>query len=123
MSMKRRTAPSPAPDAGWGVSPGHLTDLGAAVRGAGGPRTVELDVFAPGPRAGGSRPLSAGVAAAESGSAPMGGRTPAKDLWGDGMINEGDRGGAHDYRRTTEAGDDRVRELGSPCENRIRRAS
>ena len=40
------------------------------------------------------RPPAAGTS---SGSAPMGGRTPAKDLWGDGMINEADRGGAHDY--------------------------
>lgn len=32
-----------------------------------------------------------------SGSAPMGGRTPAKDRWGDGMINEEERGSAHDY--------------------------
>jgi uncharacterized membrane protein len=31
------------------------------------------------------------------GTAPMGGRTPAKDAWGDGMINEEDRGSAHDY--------------------------
>jgi hypothetical protein len=37
------------------------------------------------------------TAATNTGSAPMGGRTPAKDLWGDGMINEADRGGAHDY--------------------------
>jgi uncharacterized membrane protein len=32
-----------------------------------------------------------------SGSAPMGGRRPAKDSWGDGMINEADRGSAHDF--------------------------
>jgi len=41
-------------------------------------------------------PTAAG-AGTSSGSAPMGGRTPAKDLWGDGMINEADRGSAHDY--------------------------
>jgi uncharacterized membrane protein len=34
---------------------------------------------------------------AASGSAPMGGRTPATDRWGAGMINEEERGSAHDY--------------------------
>jgi carbon monoxide dehydrogenase subunit G len=34
--------------------------------------------------------------AGRSGSAPMGGRTPTEDVWGDGMINEEDRGSAHD---------------------------
>ena len=42
-------------------------------------------------------PPTAAGAGASSGAAPMGGRTPAKDLWGDGMINEADRGSAHDY--------------------------
>lgn len=32
-----------------------------------------------------------------SGAAPMGGRTDRKDAWGDGMINEEDRGSAHDW--------------------------
>jgi uncharacterized membrane protein len=32
-----------------------------------------------------------------AGSAPMGGRTPKNDLWGDGMINEEDRGSARDF--------------------------
>jgi hypothetical protein len=36
-------------------------------------------------------------AGTESGSAPMGGTTPGKDGWGDGMVNEEDRGSAHDY--------------------------
>jgi hypothetical protein len=42
-------------------------------------------------------PPSATGAGTRIGSAPMGGRTPAKDLWGDGMISEVDRGGAYDY--------------------------
>jgi hypothetical protein len=36
-------------------------------------------------------------AGGRSGAAPMGGRTDAKDGWGDGMINEEDRGSAHDW--------------------------
>jgi uncharacterized membrane protein len=32
-----------------------------------------------------------------SGTAAMGGRTEARDGWGDGMINEEDRGSAHDH--------------------------
>ena len=42
-------------------------------------------------------PPAAGGAGTRIGSAPMGGRTPARDLRGDGMINESDRGGAYDY--------------------------
>jgi hypothetical protein len=45
------------------------------------------DVLAPGRR----------VAGTSIGTANMGGVTPARDLWGDGMINEEDRGSAHDY--------------------------
>jgi carbon monoxide dehydrogenase subunit G len=37
-----------------------------------------------------------GPAGSGTGSAPMGGRTAAKDIWGDGMINEVSRGSAHD---------------------------
>jgi hypothetical protein len=65
--IQRRTTAEPHPGAGWGTAPGD------ALRGAGG---------------------AAGTA---SGSAPMGGRSPAEDRWGDGMINEEDRGSAHDY--------------------------
>jgi carbon monoxide dehydrogenase subunit G len=56
------------------------------------------DVLAPGRRIAKSGPISGGAA----GTAPMGGRTTRggrsapRDLWGDGMINEEDRGSAHD---------------------------
>ena len=47
--------------------------------------------------AAGSRQAAARSRRCAGGTAPMGGRTPAKDAWGDGMINEEDRGSAHDY--------------------------
>jgi carbon monoxide dehydrogenase subunit G len=56
------------------------------------------DVLAPGRRIAKSGPISGGAA----GTAPMGGRTTRggrvtpRDIWGDGMINEEDRGSAHD---------------------------
>jgi carbon monoxide dehydrogenase subunit G len=37
-----------------------------------------------------------GPAGSSTGSAPMGGRTTPRDIWGDGMINEVSRGSAHD---------------------------
>lgn len=95
--IKRRSTASPSSGAGWGTSTGDMPDVGTAVDS---PSRPDLDdVAAPGRRVGGSGRLSGGVAGlgAHSGSAPMGGRTPAKDLWGDGMVNEADRGGAHDY--------------------------
>jgi polyketide cyclase/dehydrase/lipid transport protein len=49
------------------------------------------DVLAPGRRVTKAGPISGGVA----GAARMGGRTTHKDTWGDGMINEEDRG-SHD---------------------------
>jgi hypothetical protein len=69
--IQRRTTAEPHTGAGWGTAPGD------ALPGTGGPDRA-----------------SAGTA---SGSAPMGGRTPAKDRWGDGMVTEEDRGSAHDY--------------------------
>ena len=50
------------------------------------------DVLAPGRRIARAGPISGGAA----GTARMGGRTTRKDAWGDGMINEEDRGSAHD---------------------------
>jgi hypothetical protein len=95
--VKRRTTPSPPSAAGWGTSTGDLADLGTAADGVRAPGSAGPDVAAPGRRLGGSGRLSGGVAGTKSGSAPMGGRAPARDLWGDGMINEADRGGAYDY--------------------------
>jgi hypothetical protein len=59
------------------------------------------DVLAPGRRIASRGTVRGGAAGTiggeHSGTAPMGGRTPAQDGWGDGMINEEDRGNAHDY--------------------------
>jgi uncharacterized membrane protein len=58
------------------------------------------DMPAPGRRIASTRPVRGGAAGspgAGAGSAPMGGRTPKNDGWGDGMINEEDRGSAHDH--------------------------
>lgn len=53
----------------------------------------------PGSATGASGPSCGPVAGTrgEAGSAPMGGRAPANDCWGDGMINEEGRGSAHDF--------------------------
>ena len=80
--IKRRTTMVPQPAAGWGA--GDLT-------GTAGPGEPPEDR-----RGGGGDRLVPG-AGTRSGSAPMGGRTPAKDLWGDGLISEEDRGGEHDF--------------------------
>ncbi len=103
--IKRRPGPAAEPDAphpgaGWGTGPGDLARMGTTdITGAPGMHGVaDLDdVLPPGRRIGGSDRLSGGAAGTSSGSAPRGGRTPAKDAWGDGMINEEDRGSAHDF--------------------------
>ncbi|MBL7254654.1 SRPBCC family protein [Actinoplanes sp. LDG1-01] len=51
------------------------------------------DVLAPGRRIARPGAVSGGAGA----SARMGGRADKKDAWGDGMINEEDRGSAHDW--------------------------
>jgi hypothetical protein len=45
----------------------------------------------------GAGDMAPGGADAGSAAAAMGSRTPAEDAWGDGMVNEEERGGAHDY--------------------------
>ncbi|GAB2610878.1 hypothetical protein Aab01nite_25270 [Paractinoplanes abujensis] len=55
------------------------------------------DVLAPGRRIGRPGAAGAGVGGAAGASARMGGRTDHQDVWGDGMINEEDRGSAHDW--------------------------
>lgn len=95
--IRRRTTTEPHPGAGWGTAPGDaLRGADVDITSAPGIRSAaDLDdVPPPGRRIGGAHRLSGG---AGSGSAPMGGRTPANDRWGDGMINEEDRGSAHDY--------------------------
>jgi hypothetical protein len=99
---------APHPGAGWGTSAGeHSNALDAPlgfhdltaeragtnvdITSAPGIRSEhDLDeVLPPGRRIAKSGPISGGTAR-------MGGRTTPKDSWGDGMINEEDRGSAHD---------------------------
>ena len=102
---------NPHPGAGWGTSaaehsnasrvslPRHDLDAGAmgtnvditSAPGINSEHDLD-DVLAPGRRIAKAGPVSGGAA----GTAPMGGRTNQKDTWGDGMINEEDRGSAHD---------------------------
>jgi hypothetical protein len=101
-SVAARIRPKPHPGAGWGASAGTMggnanTGTNVDIASAPGIRSVQdLDeVLAPGRRITSNGPVTGGAA----GSAPIGGRTPAKDSWGDGMINEEDRGSAHDLLR------------------------
>ncbi|GAA0543583.1 hypothetical protein GCM10010172_26400 [Paractinoplanes ferrugineus] len=95
---------NPHPGAGWGTSAGeqsnasrvslprHNLGTNVDITTAPGIRSEHDldDVLPPGRRIAKSGPISGGAA----GSAPMGGRTARKDTWGDGMINEEDRGSA-----------------------------
>ena len=119
----RRPVPSPAavaarvrsgahPGAGWGTSAAERSNGSSAdlpyhgmtaaamgtnvdITSAPGIRSAQDldDVLAPGRRIATPVPISGGPT---SGAARMGGRNSAKDAWGDGMINEEDRGSAHD---------------------------
>lgn len=94
------------PGAGWGTSaaeqsnaspvglPRHDLGTNVDITTAPGIRSEHDldDVLAPGRRIAKAGPIHGGAA----GSAPMGGRNAANDAWGDGMINEEDRGSAHD---------------------------
>ena len=99
------------PGAGWGTSAAERSngsdadlpyhgmteaDMGTNVDITSAPGITsahDLDnVLAPGRRIAASGPVSGGAA----GTARMGGRTTHKDSWGDGMINEEERGSAHD---------------------------
>jgi uncharacterized membrane protein len=83
------------PDGGWDADettdPAPIRTVAAA---------GDDDVPAAGRRIASVRPVrggAAGTPGSGAGSAPMGGRTPKNDGWGDGMINEEDRGSAHDH--------------------------
>ena len=87
----------PHPGAGWGTSAGEFSNANAGTdvditSAPGITSAADLDdVLAPGRRIGGSRSVSGGAAA-------MGGRSMgARDLRGDGVINEEERGGDHDW--------------------------
>jgi carbon monoxide dehydrogenase subunit G len=107
-SVAARIRSKPHPGAGWGTSSGTIANTGddpdagtnVDIASAPGIRSASdlNDVLAPGRRVGSHGPVRGGAAGAgRSGSAPMGGRTTEKDAWGDGMINEEDRGSAHDF--------------------------
>ncbi|MCO8272586.1 SRPBCC family protein [Actinoplanes sp. TRM 88003] len=101
------------PGAGWGTSAGEHSNASRVdlpyhgmtastmatnvdITSAPGIRSAHDldDVLAPGRRVAATGPISGGPAAGAS--AKMGGRTTGRDAWGDGMINEEDRGSAHD---------------------------
>ncbi|MCU7730135.1 SRPBCC family protein [Actinoplanes sp. KI2] len=98
---------NPQQSAGWGssaaergtasrISPSpHDPDAGAMGIGIAGIQS-QHDLDDPS-AAGGRRIAKAGpISGGAAGTAPMGRRTIQKDAWGDGMINEEDRGSAHD---------------------------
>jgi carbon monoxide dehydrogenase subunit G len=122
-TKKLRPVPTPAavaaraknrahPGAGWGTSAGEHSNASRAdlpyhglsastmgtrvditsAPGINGPHDLD-DVLAPGRRIARPGAVSGGAGA----SARMGGRADQKDAWGDGMINEEDRGSAHDW--------------------------
>jgi hypothetical protein len=96
---------APHPGAGWGTAaPAETVDYHGLTAGEMG-TNVDItsapgiksahdldDVLAPGRRIAKAGTISGGV----GGTAAMGGRTTRKDAWGDGMINEEDRGSAYD---------------------------
>ncbi|WP_229067937.1 SRPBCC family protein [Actinoplanes sp. DH11] len=98
------TQPAPSPGAGWDTgaadlsnadptgtgltdNPLHNTPTSADIPAPGGIRAPRSESDS-GRRGGGTGPRGGGVA----GSARMGGRTANSDMWGDGMINEEERG-------------------------------
>jgi hypothetical protein len=87
--IKRRPPAAPHPGAGWGTGAGDMSRLGD--------KDIGQDLPVARRVAGGGR-ISGGAAGAGSGSAPIGGRRQGPDAWGDGMMNEEDRGSAHDHR-------------------------
>jgi uncharacterized membrane protein len=101
-SVAARIRHKPHPDQDWDGDAGPGADDRANITGAPGiPSAADPDgVVAPGRRIASPRPVRGGAAGTRgsgAGSAPMGGRTPKNDGWGDGMINEEDRGSAEDY--------------------------
>jgi hypothetical protein len=87
----------PHPGAGWGTSAGEFSNANAGTdvditSAPGITSAADLDdVLAPGRRIGGSRSVSGGAA-------PMGGKAMgSRDVRGDGVIHEEERGGDHDW--------------------------
>ena len=99
VAARIRNRNTPHPGAGWGTSAGdrsNAVNYGTTVDITTAPGIHDVhdldDVLAPGRRVSKSGPITGGVA----GTARMGGRSTPKDTWGDGMINEEDRGSAYD---------------------------
>jgi hypothetical protein len=87
----------PHPGAGWGTSAAEFSnaDAGTDVDITSAPGITSAadldDVLAPGRRIGGARSVSGGAA-------PMGGKAmSSRDIRGDGVVNEEERGGDHDW--------------------------
>ncbi|MBM2617398.1 SRPBCC family protein [Actinoplanes sp. LDG1-06] len=111
-AVAARARNRPHPGAGWGTSAAEQSNASRAdlpyhglsasamgtrvditsAPGISDPHDLD-EVLAPGRRIGKPGVVSGGAA----GSARMGGRTTKKDAWGDGMINEEDRGSASDW--------------------------
>lgn len=110
-SVAARIRNRPHPGAGWGTSAAERSNAGDADLPYHGMTEADMgtnvditsapgiqsshdldDVLAPGRRIAKSGPIIGGAA----GTAEMGGRTGDRDTWGDGMINEEERGSAHD---------------------------
>jgi hypothetical protein len=91
-SVAARITGKARPGAGWGTSADMVEE-----QGRGGPAVLD-ESRGPGRRMPGAGQVSGGAAGTDRiGTAPMGGRTPETDAWGDGMINEEERGSAHDF--------------------------
>ncbi|MBG0566903.1 SRPBCC family protein [Actinoplanes sp. NEAU-A11] len=104
----RQSTPPPGPGAGWDTgtadlgnadptgtgltdNPIHNAPTIADIKspsGIRGPQNIEREMRSAGRRVGAPGALSGGV----SGTAPMGGRISNTDMWGDGMVNEEERG-------------------------------
>lgn len=91
----------PQPGAGWGASAGEFSDANldtdADIRSAPGSAGADDpdEALAPGRRIGGDRAVRGETAA---GAAPMGGKAMGtRDLRGDGIISEEERGNSHDW--------------------------
>lgn len=87
----------PHPGAGWGTSAAEFSNANAApdvdiTSAPGITSAADLDeVLAPGRRIGGTRTVSGGAA-------PMGGKAMgSRDIRGDGVVNEEERGGDHGW--------------------------
>jgi hypothetical protein len=121
-SVAARIRNRPKPGAGWGTSAAERSngsdadlpyhgmteaDMGTSVDITSAPgigSTHDLDdVLAPGRRIAKAGPISGGAAgtAEMGGTTEMGGRTAHEDVWGEGTVNEEDRGSPHDMRPRT----------------------